>query len=697
MEFSTTADYYRLSWVGNGDLTQDGTLLAYARTHVDEPATEVNEVVLRDFATGSERVIARGFDPAFSPDGTRLLYTRSDNGVDQLFVYDLAHNEETQLTEVRFGVEQAAWSPTGDRIAFVSRVDLSVDESLWAHGASEAELDTARKQAVEHPYVSFEGWAYKSDEDGGFSCERASTLWSVPACGGEPVLLSNGRRDHVMPTFTPDGQSIVFVSNRCRSEEEGIAMDLFRVPAAGGAIERLTDSSYVAYYPAPFQPLVTPDGREVVFGALAPNVSESSMPPTRLFKVALPEGVAGVDADVDTAASGADAEKPLPKPVCLWPEDAPCHEATCFLYNCENLGVGTRRTAAFSTDGSWLYFISGWHGAANLYRASLMEPRIEPVTQGLGCMRSIAVRSDRVLVSRGDFTHTPQLMVADEADLLNRGLDAFAPLTASNEWLEGTLVEPRELWIDSLDGEAHVQGFVFEPQNREEGKRYPAVVYLHGGPTPFMGAALTYEHQCILGAGMGLIVMNFRGSSGYGPAHQSVAKAYDGSAMTDVLQFVDAACREFDWIDPDRLGVTGGSYGGWLTNWLCGHTKRFKAAVTQRSIANELIQYASSDMLGSSHGWESFSDYMADALKRSPVSYAEKIDVPFLILHGMADMRCPVENAHQLFCAVRETHPEGHVRMVLFPGMTHSFPMGGPMDLRRAHYDAMIEWFKEYL
>ena len=212
-----------------------------------------------------------------------------------------------------------------------------------------------------------------------------------------------------------------------------------------------------------------------------------------------------------------------------------------------------------------------------------------------------------------------------------------------------------------------------------------------------MGAALAYEHQCILGAGIGLIVMNFRGSSGYGEAHQSVQAAYDGRAMTDVLQFVDEACRRFSWIDPDRLGITGGSYGGYLTNWICGHTKRFKAAVTQRSIANELIQYASSDMPGSSKDWADFSDFMADRLKASPVSYAENIDIPFLILHGMADMRCPVEHAHQLFSAVRECHPDSTVRMVLFPHMTHSFPMEGPMDLRIAHYDAMIEWFKTYL
>ena len=524
--------------------------------------------------------------------------------------------------------------------------------------------------------MTFSDYGYKSDEDGGFSVGRAWTLWSMALADGTPVLLSDGDRDHVMPAFTPDGKNILFVSNRNRPREESIGMDLFSVPAAGGEIKQLTNDCWIAYYPAPFQPVCTPDGEWVVFGALEPSLS-GGMPLTRLYKLSL------------TA--------PDAKQVPLWPADAPCHEATCFLYNCENPAAGERPTAAVSADGNYLYFISGWHGAANLYRASLDHPEIRPVSAEMAAYRAIVRDGDRYLLSKGDFTHTPELYLADEA--MMRGETAFAPrrLTNSNPWFAGMLSEPRELWMDTLDGESRVQGFVFPPQGMEEGKKYPAVVYIHGGPTPFIGAALTYEHQCILGAGMGLIVMNFRGSSGYGEAHQSMTRAYDGGAMTDILQFTDLAVRECPWIDGERLGVTGGSFGGYMVNWICGHTKRFKAAVTQRSIANELIQYASSDMAGSSKDYADFSDFMMEQLKKSPVSYAEKIDIPFLILHGMNDMRCPVEHAHQLFSAVRETHPDLPVKMILFPGMTHSFPMGGPIDLRIAHYDAMIGWFKKYL
>ncbi len=675
MAFSTTNDYYKIRWAGGNDLCAEKGLAVYTRSQAIYPDGEKDTVVLIDLSSGKEKELTDGKNPKFSPDGREILLTR--NG--QLYLYAIEDGKERKLTSMRFGVEKAVWSPKGDRIAFLSKVELACAPSLWNKEETPGEKEEAARRKARHPYVSFEDYGYKSDEDGGFSVGRCTTLWSVEVKGGAPILLTDGEREHVMPVFTPDGETVLFVSNRDYPRSESIAMDLFAVPAAGGEIRKLTKDCWIAYYPASFQPLVTPDGSSVVFGALAPSLA-GGMPLTRLFKTSLTPGEDGH----------------LPEADALWPENAPCHEATCFFYNCENPG-GDRPSAALSEDGKYLYFVSGWHGASNLYRASTDKAEIVPVTSELAAWRSVVRSNDQYLLTRGDFISVPELYLADEG--MMRGEKPFEPkkLTDLNPWMKGMLVSPKEMWIDTLDGESRVQGFVFPPQGIEPGKKYPAVVYIHGGPTPFMGAALTYEHQCILGAGMGLIIMNFRGSSGYGEAHQSMKRAYDGGAMTDILQFVDAAVKENSWIDGERIGVTGGSFGGYMTNWICGHSRRFKAAVTQRSIANELIQYASSDMAGSSKEYQDFSDFIMDKLKESPVSYAEKIDIPFLILHGMNDMRCPVEHAHQLFSALKETHPDNPVEMILFPGMTHSFPMGGPMDLRIAHYDAMIEWFKKYL
>ena len=697
MNVSSTQDYYKIRWIGGHDLCARRQLAVYATVHTDPPACEISELYLKDLQTDQETFLTEGRDPQFSPDGSSILFSRDS----QLYLFRLEDQTAVKLTSMRYGARNAVWSPAGDRIAFLSDVRLDCDPSLLDRELTPDEAAQDRKKEIEHPYVTFSDYGYKSDADGGFSVGTCTTLWSMALRDLHPVLLSDGDREHVMPVFTPDGKDILFVSNRCHPREESIAMDLFSVPAGGGPIKKLTKDCWIAFYPAPFQPLVTPDGKTAVFGALSPSL-KSGMPLTRLFKTELPS-LSGDDSacpcpsqDTDGSGEGSTENTSGTPAVSLWPDDAPCHEATCFLYNCENMG-GQRSAAAISHDGRYLYFISGWKGASNIYRASLDAPHIEAVTEEAAAWRSVRRSGELYLLSRGDFTSVPQLYLATEA--MMNGTEPFAPkkLTDLNPWFQGLLVKPQELWADTLDGESRIQGFVFPPQGMEKGRKYPAVVYIHGGPTPFMGCALTYEHQCILGAGMGLIIMNFRGTSGYGEAHASMKRAYDGSAMTDILQFTREAAETFDWIDKDRLGVTGGSYGGYMTNWICGHSRVFKAAVTQRSISNELIQYASSDMAGSSREYADFSDFMLEKLKTSPVSYAENIDIPFLILHGMNDMRCPVEHAHQLFTAVKETHPDSPVRMILFPGMTHSFPMEGPMDLRIAHYDAMIGWFRKYL
>jgi dipeptidyl aminopeptidase/acylaminoacyl peptidase len=170
----------------------------------------------------------------------------------------------------------------------------------------------------------------------------------------------------------------------------------------------------------------------------------------------------------------------------------------------------------------------------------------------------------------------------------------------------------------------------------------------------------------------------------------------DGSAYTDIMQFVNEACRKYDWIDEDRLGFTGGSYGGYMTNYTATRAKKFKAYITQRSIVNELIGYASSDMQGDSSAYPNFEEFMVHEVEKSVVCGMEKVNAPFLIMHGMEDLRCPVEGAHQLFVALKDTHPEDFpIKMVLYPHCNHDQP--SQPKQRQHYYKTMLDWFKKYL
>lgn len=731
MEGSRLEDYKEIAYMGLPDISVSAGLVAYTRTTATDweylqeiRVLPVGERLPDGLAEAQGFRLSAGgkkeFCPRFSPDGAKLAFLSDQDGCGtvQIWLSDLAGKGEPlagegdmpgggarRLTAMRRGVKEFCFSPDGSRIAFLAECAMPEDEAVgcgaagWQQPEEERPL---RLEEAEQPVIT-EDYGYKSDEAGGFVTKSVTHLFVVEVETGQVVRLADGKRDDVMPFFSPDGEWVFFASGRMRPAEESIGMDLFRVPARGGEVEQVTDSVWIAWYPAAFQPLYASDGSFVVIGALEPAL-KGGMPATRLYKVTFEGGQQAEGGEGIPAAGGLCQMAGLSS---LWPEDAPCHEATCFLYNGENYG-GFSGNAFLSEDNRFVYFISGWHGTANVYRAATGgTPCITQVTHFDGTVRFCkSAGHGKMLLAKGDFTSFAELyLYEEESGVCQR-------LTDTTPWLaEKALSKPQELWFHTLDGAGEVQGWVIPPQEggaagetvrpQDNGTaqeaRCPAVLYIHGGPTPFYGNALAYEHQLLAGAGFAVLICNPRGSSGYGAEHGLTGHAYDGTAMTDLLQFVEEACRRFAFIDPARIGVTGGSYGGYMTNWLAGHTKRFRAAVSQRGVANELIQYASSDMAGSSEGYGSFADFMKEKLRNSPVAYADRIDIPFLLLHGMDDMRCPVEHAHQMYTALKDTHPDLPVRMVLFPGCGHELPMGGPMAMRTAHYREMLAWFEKYL
>lgn len=676
-------DYYRLRYVGQPDYCGAKNRLAYTRVYADQALDCYrSQIWIKELETGAEEKITAGglYEnyPRLSPDGDAVLFVSNVSGTAQIYV---AHRQETAdgisyqvdaapKTHMRYDIHDPLWSPDGSRIAFLCDCEPDIQDELLMREMT-AEEKTAYEEAKKTSPVVITDYGFKADEDKGFTEVRTTHLFVLDLKDDSVKKCSDGNRDHVMPIWSPDGRNILVTSNRVRPREESIGMDLFLVDTIEDTITQLSRENWIAYYPASFYPRYTPDGKTVVFGALYPDLS-GNMPLTHLYRM---------------------EARPEAPEESIWPEKSPCHEATCFLYNGETMAKGYEK-GQISEDGKYIYFISGWQGQVNLYRAAIQgTPEIVKLTEGHHYYSSMGeIQQGRMVLLKGDFTHTARIVLYDT----KTGEETI--LVDPNPWLsEVALEEPEEMWMDTLDGTGRVHGWVLPPMNREPGKKYPAVLYIHGGPTPFYGYGMTWEHEALAGAGMAVIFCNPRGSSCYGSAHESNAAAFDGRAMNDLLQFVTEACSRYDFIDSERLGVTGGSYGGYMTNWITSHSKVFKAAVTQRSIANELIEYASADMAGSSQGFVNFEDFMVQEIEKSSVAYAEQIDIPFLILHALGDMRCPVEHAHQLFTAVKDTHPDLPVRMVLFPHGNHEMNNNGRMSHRMRHYTEMIRWFENYL
>ena len=292
--------------------------------------------------------------------------------------------------------------------------------------------------------------------------------------------------------------------------------------------------------------------------------------------------------------------------------------------------------------------------------------------------------------------------VAAPAEVFVCGTDGSGErqITGLNRvWREATsLASPERFQLTRAGLEIDV--WVMRPAGFDPGRRYPALLTIHGGPHASYGNGFFDEFQVYAGAGYVVIYANPRGSQGYGEAFaQAVIGDWGGGDYADVMAVLDEALKRFPFIDADRLGVLGGSYGGFLTSWTVGHTDRFKAACSERAVNCQYTMFGTSDIgstfnvveLGGAMPWEDMARY----IERSPLTYAKNIVTPLLILHSEEDLRCPIEQAEQLFVALKKLRRE--VRFVRFPGENHEMSRSGRPRHRLERFRHILEWFAPYL
>jgi dipeptidyl aminopeptidase/acylaminoacyl peptidase len=619
-------------------ISPDGALAAVAVRRADLDADAYRGeiwVVPTDGSVPARRFTQGPLDshPRFSPDGRQLAFLRAeDGGKPQLHVAPVHGGEPRQVCAHPLGAAQPAWSPDGHRIAYVARVPeagrYGTDPDVPPEREPPRRITTLR---------------YRLDNVG-FTVDRPQHLFVVDPDADDPapVQLTDGDADHADPCWAPDGSGIAVSAARHATRHRDVISDIWLVPAGGGEPRRLTDTSMPASRPA-----FTPDGSQLCFaGTGAPDAIGR---PAGLWVVGLdgaqpPRRVSDPELD-DTDDFLAPSSRPL-----LVDDDG--------AITTMRLVRGAVQLARWAPDG----------GPAT--------PIVDGPRQVQGYARAGGVTV--AVVVQGD---VPGELVA---------LDGMGErtLTGFGAALAATGLRPMEELTGTSDDGYPVHGWLIVPPG--DGP-FPLLVNVHGGPFTQYGHTLFDEAQVYAGAGYAVLLGNPRGSAGYGQAHgRVIVGALGDRDAADVLALTERACAD-PRIDAGRIGLMGGSYGGFMATWLAAHHgDRFRAVISERAVN------AWDSFLGSSDiGW--WFDYTGDAgrLPQSPLAHADAITVPMLLIHSEQDWRCPVEQAQRLFVALKLRGAE--VELLLFPGEGHELTRSGLPSHRLARFEAVLAWWDRHL
>jgi dipeptidyl aminopeptidase/acylaminoacyl peptidase len=590
-----------LDWetVLSPQVSPDGSQIIYTRRWTDKVNDKYESDVWIMNSDGSKnRFLVKGSSPAWSPDGKRILYVANGQpSGSQIFVRWMDTSEETQLTRLERSPSNIEWSPDGHRIAF----NMSVPSK--PEFAVRMPQRPAGAKWIDAPRV-IDRLDYRSDGVG-YRPEGFSHIFVIPDTGGTPRQLTEGDYNHGAPEWTPDSQKIIFSGVR-KPDAEYLrgGSEIYSLSLSDGRITQLTDRDGPDSNPA-----VSPDGRLIAYTGF--DQTDDTYTVSKLY-------VMDVDGKNKRAITSGFDRSP--------------------------------QSLFWSSDNSGVYFMTEDRGSDNLYFEPLKGGAPQPITQGA---QQLAVSS----IAKNGLAAGVLTTATAPGDIVAFNLKQPTPKKLTD--VNGDLLEGRalgaveEIWYDSVGG-VKVQGWVVKPPDFDPSKKYPLMLYIHGGPHAMYGVGFNFEFQNHAAEGYVVLYTNPRGSTGYGQQFGNAIKFnYPGQDYDDLMNGVDAVIKK-GYIDERNLFVCGGSGGGVLSSWIVGHTNRFAAAVVMKPVINWYSFVGTTD--GSSWyynfkslPWENSEEHM----RRSPISYVGNVKTPTMLMTGELDLRTPMEQTEQFYRALK--------------------------------------------
>jgi acylaminoacyl-peptidase len=665
----TAEDFQRLQLVSDPQIAPDGKKIAFVKKHIDVEKNKYRgEIWVVPTAGGEPRRFTGGEwsdgSPRWSPDGTRIAFVSDrQKPKSQIYVIPTDGGEAQPLTklETEGGISAIRWSPDGTQIAFLFR------ETPEPY-RKEATEERTKKEMPPPPRVHTHLF-YRLDGFGYFDGSN-DQVWVADAATGACRQLTHGDYACRCPVWSPDGKTIAFLSDRREDWDVRPGFDdIWTVPASGGELTRVPsppgDKSTLAW---------SPDGRSFAYIG---NPDPDDTWGTNNDRVFILPVAGGAEARDLTGASDLSVG---------WLTLSDVHE------------VGAGDALQWTANSGALFFPVSSFGDTRLSFVEASGGEVVAVSPAGHEMGGFTITPDgRAAVTLGSLTapHEVFLLTAPHAP----GDSVLCePLTHFNRaWLEEVQVSPPQpVKIDNGEG-GTVEGWLVRPPDFDPTRRYPLVLYVHGGPHAQYGNSFFHEMQFLAAEDYVVLYTNPRGSKGYGEAHtQAIKGDWGGPDFRDILAAADYGTG-LDYVDPTRTAIMGGSYGGYMTAWAVGHTDRFTCAIADRLVGNLHSMSGTSDFpwqhqtYFKGNAWDDPSDLW----RCSPLAFAGRITTPLLLIHSDGDLRCDVGQAEELFAALRLQRKT--VEFVRYPAETsHGLSRNGPPDLRLDRLRRNLAWLDRF-
>ena len=638
---------FHLKLTGEPTLSPDGQTLIFTKSKIDPDTKEGHSKLIKMDLTSKEKTpFSQGPKDStaqFSPDGRHVAFLRSDDkNRKQVWLMPSDGGEARQLTHSKGNITFITWAPDSQKLAFVADVDP--DQLPDDHNPK----NDPRTKVVTRLRYRFDtlGWVGNKHRH----------IFAIGINDEEAKQLTDGDWDDMAPTWSPDSSQIAFVSSRTEQRELEFCSEIYTVSASGGEVKLQSDGLHNS-----LAPCWSPDGKKLLcIGTSDPHVSAMWQ---GLLHILEP-GQAPRALTDDSISPSSGFGPIVPAPEIRW-----------------------------KSDGS-IYFLADAKGESFLFKTNETDGGMEKIMGGGSLINQIsydASGSKAIIV-----VTSPSTM----AELFQLDLPAgeHTLLDSANESFFSEHPPARvEKFTQSRAG-MDIESRLYFPPDFDESKKYPLVIDIHGGPHGVFYDSFVMWQQVLATNGFLVLGVNPRGSSTYGTDFlKAVLGDWGGEDYLDIMNAADEVCSR-PYVDENRTGIHGYSYGGFMSSWIVGQTTRFKAAAVGAPCIDLPSFYGTSD-IGIPFGeiqwggtrFEAYEKY----LKHSPLTYVENVETPVLLLHGEADHRCPIEQSEQYFVALKRLGKE--VEFVRFPGCSHLFLRFAHPNLRQEYMQRLLDWFNKHL